>query len=168
MKPLNELVDLAKKATPGEWKAEWYDDERGYVTWYIDLERQRAAFFLAGDGPELNGTGKPTDFDKADCNFIAAANPAAILAIAEHVKSLEDSLKKANEQTEKFEREMYLMMGKAEAAEEKLIPAGWKLVPVVAFPSQWAAGKKAFYESINKVDAIYRAMLDAAPEAPHD
>ncbi|WP_410738328.1 hypothetical protein [Citrobacter portucalensis] len=43
-------------------------------------------------------------------------------------------------------------------------PDGWKLVPVTAFPSQWAAGKKAFDSAgINKVDAVYKAMVAAAP-----
>jgi hypothetical protein len=83
---IQALKAAAEKATPGEWKAEWYDDERGYVTWFIDLERQRAAFFLSDSGPELNGYGEPTDFDKADCNFIAAANPAAILSCWQSVK----------------------------------------------------------------------------------
>jgi len=111
MKELKELVELAKKATPGEWKADWYDDERGYVTWYIDLERQRTAFFLADGGPELNGTGSPSEFDKADCNFIAAANPQTIIKISEAFQELEE---------------------RAEAAESKLAelesqePAGWQ------------------------------------------
>lgn len=44
-------------------------------------------------------------------------------------------------------------------------PDGWKLVPVTAFPSQWAAGKKAFDSAgINKVDAVYKAMVAAAPQ----
>lgn len=44
------------------------------------------------------------------------------------------------------------------------IPDGWKLVPVNAFPSQWAAGQKAFNSArINKVDAVYKAMIAAAP-----
>ncbi|WP_159122036.1 hypothetical protein [Citrobacter werkmanii] len=42
---------------------------------------------------------------------------------------------------------------------------GWKLVPVIAFPSQWAAGKKAFDSAgINKIDAVYKAMVAAAPQ----
>ncbi|MCE5964800.1 DUF551 domain-containing protein [Enterobacter roggenkampii] len=45
------------------------------------------------------------------------------------------------------------------------IPDGWKLVPVIAFPSQWAAGQKAFNSAgINKVDAVYKAMVAAAPQ----
>ena len=44
-------------------------------------------------------------------------------------------------------------------------PDGWKLVPVIAFPSQWAAGKKAFDSAgINKIDAVYKAMVAAAPQ----
>lgn len=46
-------------------------------------------------------------------------------------------------------------------------PDGWVLVPLVAFPSQWAAGKKAFESAgINKIDAVYKAMVAAAPTAP--
>lgn len=44
-------------------------------------------------------------------------------------------------------------------------PPGWKLVPVNAFPSQWAAGQKAFESAgMNKIDAVYKAMVAAAPE----
>ena len=46
-----------------------------------------------------------------------------------------------------------------------VIPDGWKLVPIIAFPSQWAAGQKALeLAGINKVDAVYKAMLAAAPQ----
>ncbi|XED45937.1 DUF550 domain-containing protein [Klebsiella michiganensis] len=46
-----------------------------------------------------------------------------------------------------------------------VIPDGWKLVPIIAFPSQWAAGQKALESAgINKVDAVYKAMLAAAPQ----
>lgn len=45
-----------------------------------------------------------------------------------------------------------------------VIPEGWKLVPLVAFPSQWAAGQKAFDAAgINKIDPVYKAMVAAAP-----
>ncbi len=44
------------------------------------------------------------------------------------------------------------------------IPEGWKLVPIIAYPSQWAAGQKAHNSAgINKVDAVYKAMVAAAP-----
>ncbi|HFI7897719.1 hypothetical protein [Escherichia coli] len=52
-----------------------------------------------------------------------------------------------------------------EAGNSPVIPGGWKLVPVIAFPSQWAAGQKAFNSAgINKVDAVYKAMVAAAPQ----
>ncbi|WP_419058180.1 hypothetical protein [Kluyvera georgiana] len=42
-------------------------------------------------------------------------------------------------------------------------PDGWVMVPLIAFPSQWAAGQKAFESAgINKVDAVYKAMVMAA------
>ncbi|QUT13807.1 hypothetical protein [Rahnella inusitata] len=48
---------------------------------------------------------------------------------------------------------------------ENVIPDGWKLVPVIALPSQWAAGQKAHNISgINKVDAVYKAMVESAPD----
>ena len=44
-------------------------------------------------------------------------------------------------------------------------PDGWVMVPLIAFPSQWAAGQKAFESAgINKVDAVYKAMVAAAPK----
>ncbi|MEB1023568.1 hypothetical protein VC855_24040, partial [Citrobacter freundii] len=52
-----------------------------------------------------------------------------------------------------------------QAGNSPVTPDGWKLVPVIAFPSQWAAGKKAFDSAgINKVDAVYKAMVEAAPQ----
>lgn len=45
-------------------------------------------------------------------------------------------------------------------------PVGWKLVPLIAFPSQWAAGQRAFDSAgMNKVDAVYKAMVAAAPQS---
>lgn len=49
------------------------------------------------------------------------------------------------------------------------VPHGWKLVPLKAFPSQWAAGQKAFDAAgINKIDPVYHAMVEAAPEPGGD
>lgn len=48
------------------------------------------------------------------------------------------------------------------------VPDGWRLVPLIAFPSQWAAGQKAFDSSCtNKVDAVYKAMVAATPNITH-
>ena len=55
--------------------------------------------------------------------------------------------------------------GNSEQLNSPAAPDGWKLVPAIAFPSQWAAGQKAFESAgINKVDAIYKAMVAAAPK----
>lgn len=52
-----------------------------------------------------------------------------------------------------------------QAGNSLAIPDGWQLVPVIAFPSQWAAGQKALISAgINKVDAVYKAMVAAAPQ----
>ncbi len=52
-----------------------------------------------------------------------------------------------------------------QAGNSPAIPDGWQLVPVIAFPSQWAAGQKALISAgINKVDAVYQAMVAAAPQ----
>lgn len=69
-------------------------------------------------------------------------------------------------------RDKQYMVDLMEVAMEALItepplrvPDGWRLVPLIAFPSQWAAGQKAFDTAgINKVDAVYKAMVAAAPE----
>ncbi len=54
----------------------------------------------------------------------------------------------------------------AEPVTAATVPDGWKLVPIISFPSQWAAGQKAFNAAgINKVDAVYKAMVAAAPTA---
>ncbi|EOZ3195343.1 hypothetical protein ACQL2C_003775, partial [Yersinia enterocolitica] len=46
------------------------------------------------------------------------------------------------------------------------IPDGWKLVPIIPYPSQWAAGQRAHNNAgINKADAVYTAMVAAAPDA---
>lgn len=48
-------------------------------------------------------------------------------------------------------------------------PDGWKLAPMIAFRSQWAAGQKAFFSAgMNKIDAVYKAMVAAAPSPPYD
>lgn len=132
MKELNDLVDLAQMATAGGWTT----DLRGSVVAVDD--QANSGFIICSAG----------GCDKShNAAFIAAANPAAILAIAEAFRALEQqlsevrqynfeyaqreqeleqraeaaeaSLKLSNEHAEKFEREMYLMMDKAEAAEAK-------------------------------------------------
>ena len=75
---LAELEQLAGKATPGPW--EWEDrevDEEGYG--YIpECSYLVGAICLAGHHEGYED----------DCDFIAAANPATILALLQHVREL--------------------------------------------------------------------------------
>lgn len=76
-----ELREAAIKATQGEWKDEFYDDERGYKTWFIDLSDMPAALIVDNTGIELNGTGNPTEQDELNVKYVALANPSTILAL---------------------------------------------------------------------------------------
>jgi hypothetical protein len=75
------LREAAIKATQGEWKAEFYDDERGYKTWFIDLSDMPTALIVDNTGIELNGTGNPTEQDELNVKYVALANPSTILAL---------------------------------------------------------------------------------------
>ena len=83
MQLLNELVELAKKATPGEWQfgggsLSDFDDES------FDMSMEWIANGGQDEGINVN--------EKNDGAFIAAANPDAILAIAEYVNGLENQI----------------------------------------------------------------------------
>lgn len=70
---------------------------------------------------------------------------------------------------EKFATACRLVSLFVEQALKLTEPAGWRLVPVVASPSQRAAGQKAFDSAgINKIDSVYRAMVETAPEYNKD
>lgn len=85
--------------------------------------------------------------ERADslCLLMQSVNPHHILAIAEAYRALEQreeaaeaAVKVANEHAEKFEREMYLMMDKVEAAEAKLAELNkQKPVGTVSISMDW-------------------------------
>lgn len=74
MQKLNDLVALAKKATPGEWVS----DKADGVCAQSDTMND-GVYIAFTDGPEF-------EFNR---DFIAAANPTSILAIAEAFRALE-------------------------------------------------------------------------------
>lgn len=74
-------------------------------------------------------------------DFRVVANPDNILAIAQAFRALEH---------------------RAEAAEAKLIPNGWQLVPVEATEDMIAAGD-AWCDGLTYLSSAYEAMLAAAP-----
>jgi len=86
MKELNDLVELAKKATSGEWSAFISTGGEGTFSIHTPDDSRK--------GDIVNWPG----FDTANCSkaqklanakFIAASNPATILAIAEVFRALE-------------------------------------------------------------------------------
>lgn len=78
MKELNELVELAKKATPGKWSCSPYNTDARFCAQVWD----------ASDTALLSHDGKGESASN-DVAFIAAANPETILAIAEAFRALE-------------------------------------------------------------------------------
>ena len=83
MKDYSELKMLAEKATPGlrVVTREWSDD---------DFEYQQEIFTVWSECEtlEINIDGSFVGKDKADAEFIAAANPAAVLELIAEVESL--------------------------------------------------------------------------------
>lgn len=92
---LEELEQLASKATPGPW---WIDSHGNrMVSEYLDHE----TVFIADDkmGPAVrhSETGNlshwPNDWD---ASFIAQANPATIIALLNHIRTMQQELKAAH------------------------------------------------------------------------
>lgn len=115
MKELNELVELAKKATPGKW---WIDSHGHSMVAFSGEAGDVEVVFTTdnGMGPLVRheDTGNLSHWrNDNDATFIAAANPQKILAIAEAFRAMEqDNLRlKSVINTE---------ANRAEAAEAKL------------------------------------------------
>lgn len=91
MEKLNKLVELAKKATPGKW---WIDSH-GHSMVAFSGEAGDVEIVFATDndmGPLVRhcDTGNLSHWrNDNDATFIAAANPTAILAIAEAFREME-------------------------------------------------------------------------------
>ena len=108
MSKWEELEKAARAATPGPWAAKrWNDDDADTYGWNITVN----GYLLPLCEME---TDKPEECD-ANAAYIAAANPSAILellaerdALKAENERLTNCLKKANDQTEDFERRWYL------------------------------------------------------------
>lgn len=161
MSNLEKLKELAKAAGGDDWCA------------FIDVKSKTYAIHTPGDN-RCGDVVKWHGFDgqkraAAKAKFIAGANPAAVTEIIERLEAAEaralaaeGQLNKANEQTEKFERDMYLMMGKAEDAQEKLDAlAKQKATAFVSAPRK----AKLFYAGENlPVDTkLYTRASPAVP-----
>lgn len=94
MKELNELVEMAKNATPGPWKAAT-DWERAavYSTSKDAYPENKRVVCSGNQNNHKRFNAEPwSGSDWNDAAFIAAANPATILAIAEAFRALEQRL----------------------------------------------------------------------------
>lgn len=88
----DELKRLAEKATSGPWRAIDYGSYDGSEEcWYVETSAGPADIFDC-----MDGTIEPNHWNpargKADMQFIAAANPAAILALIAEVECLRKEL----------------------------------------------------------------------------
>lgn len=91
MEKLNELAELAKKATQGKW---WIDSHgHSMVAFSGKVGDVEVVFATDNDmGPLIRheDTGNLSHWrNDNDATFIASANPETIIAIAEHVQELE-------------------------------------------------------------------------------
>ncbi len=128
MEKLYELAELAKQMCGESWEYSRITSySRGYIT--------------GKDGRTIVQTRSGLVPANA-CQFMEMADPAAILAIAEAFRALEQ---------------------RAESAESKLVPVGWKLVPIEPTPEMMVAGTLVS-EFQEDPSGMYRAMIEAAPE----
>lgn len=110
MEKLNELVELAKKATSGEWNA--FISTGGDGTFSIHTpDDSRKGDIVNWPGFDTANCSKTQK--KANAKYIAAANPETILAIAEAFRALEKEAQKNLEGA-------FAWQNRAEAAEAKL------------------------------------------------
>lgn len=88
---LEELERLAKAATPGPWEASDYGSYDGQSeAWYVDTTSKQADIYSDEGGIAANHW--DADRGKHDMQFVAAANPATILALTAEVRRLRAAL----------------------------------------------------------------------------
>lgn len=91
----NELKSLAEAATPGlrVVNREWSDE---------DLEYQREIYTVSSEDEtlDINVDGSFVGMDKADAEFIAAANPVAVLALIAENEALRKALREVMTQVD--------------------------------------------------------------------
>ncbi|WP_312128116.1 ead/Ea22-like family protein [Brevundimonas sp.] len=94
-----ELKRLAEDASPGAWWVEADDTGRTIVVSSVEVIARNTFHNSA---------------------FIAAANPAAVLALIAENEALTDALKKANDGFEEYERKFYLSQQENEAKDSEI------------------------------------------------
>ncbi|HHH7295643.1 TPA: ead/Ea22-like family protein [Escherichia coli] len=154
------LREAAEKATCGVWSLE-YGEERfdagdalihREVAGYIPICRIEGAHSESGFDEDFQME------QQANAEFIAAANPATVLALL-------GELEAAKKRIAELEAELVSQTYKLNelSGNSPVTPDGWQLVPKE--PTE--AMNKAGWAAMNEHDAInptYRAMLAAAPK----
>lgn len=134
MQLLNELVELAKKAVNEEWKSDW-----------------NSVFCKDGHPIASVETSHP-DIDEHNARFIAAANPAAILAIAEQFQAviaraekaearaddLENKLRDRVESYDTLDGELTRAQDRVEILENHIADAGKMIIPESSRVTGWS------------------------------
>lgn len=89
---VEDLKRLAEEATSGPWEAA---DVSGWMVLAGPLKENRPGLVRGGRGTVVNVDDLDFDEDEqgANARFIAAANPAAVLALLERVRRLEEALR---------------------------------------------------------------------------
>ena len=109
MEMLNDLVELARKATPGEWQQKHrkcFDpttNQNWYNTQVFTSDGETVAtlaWYPKDEGHGVTGT-----YREDNAKFIAAANPEAIIAIAEAFRALEKRAEAAEAKLAGLERQ---------------------------------------------------------------
>lgn len=82
------LREKAVAATPGPWEAWKHPESNGY--WYVDRTARIEAKSAFGDIATCSTGIEETA--KANAAFIAASNPAAVIALCDRIAELENAL----------------------------------------------------------------------------
>lgn len=86
-----ELKRLAEAATPGPWQLsayQWADDSRSYA----NVVPANGGYSICGQKSNRENSRAPQR--RADLSYIAASNPAALLALIAHIEALEAEIQK--------------------------------------------------------------------------
>lgn len=99
---LDELRKLAEAATPGPWSADHNGNPRNYEDWYGAT--LLSAPYSQGQANLARNLGS-IDESAADAEFIAAANPATVLALIERVRETEGALVELDDEFAQYQEE---------------------------------------------------------------
>lgn len=153
MQKLNELVDLANKATPGR-NHDRLDSCGGGIK-YQCLGDDGSLVLQCDHKNDKYGFIGPKSLE--DEAFFLACKPETILAIAAEFRALE-------QRAESAEAEVQRLNATAQPVSEGCkVPEGWKLVPIKPTTTMYEAGDRQL-----TTKQVWDSMLAAAPGGQDD